>query len=293
MCETLPVVQFKPMQCELEVLPDSVLHDLSTDQRYLYDMCRYVTSGTCDEALLHRLPGKLVMSRWLTLANRVLRLYVSTKEPSSCLSTITEFILKVYAPVWFVVKCKPSCKDGAKHLWMLVNKSRYLPDDLKLVVDPVIQRNAFYAHPENLLLSMIADDRKEIRELGVRRIMKARSSKKSNRGVRIFLPPTLVFNAANYTELIDWQSCELTEPPATKDINDDDLEQLIHNPDNSVIEFPRFPCHTQAVERSVKAVTESAMTVVGEHARDGLVRARLAARKTMSTFETKRDFVTE
>ena len=89
-CETMPMVQFKPMQCELEELPDPVLQDLSTDQRYLYDRCRYAAGRTCDEALLHRLPGKLVMSRWLTLANRVLRLYVSTKEPSSCLSTITE-----------------------------------------------------------------------------------------------------------------------------------------------------------------------------------------------------------
>lgn len=292
-CETMPRVQFQKIECDLKVLPDSVLQDLSTDQTYLYDMCRAVASGTCDEALSHRNPGKLVMSRWLTLANRVLRLYIATKEPSNSLSTISEFILKVYAPVWFAIKCKPSCKDGAKHLWMLANKSRYLPDDLKSIVDPVIQRNAFYAHPENLLLSMITDERKGIRELALRRIMKARSSKKRQGGVRVFRPPCLKFDAVDYTELIDWQSCELTEPPLTKDINDDELQQLIRSAEDSAITFPRFPCHTQAVERCVKIVTESALTVVGEHARDGLVRARLEARKIMPSFETKRDFVTK
>lgn len=65
----------------------------------------------------------------------------------------------------------------------------------------------------------------------------------------------------------------MTEPPLTKDINDDSLEQLIHKADDSEINLLRFPCHTQASERSVKAVTGSAFTVVGEHARDGLVRA--------------------
>jgi len=295
-CENMPMVKFQQIECDLQVLPDSVLQDLSTDQRYLYDMSQAVSSGICDEALLHRSPGKLVMSRWLTLANRILRLYVATKEPSNCLSTITEFVLKVYAPVWFAVKSKPSCKDGAKHLWMLANKSRYLPDYLKSIVDPVIQRNAFFAHPENVLLSMITDERKSIRELGIRRIMKARSSKKPQRGIRIFHPPSLNFHAADYTELIDWQSCEVTEPPLTKDINDDDLEQLIHNADDSAIDllrFPKFPCHTQAVERSVKTVTESSLLVVGQHARDGLVRARLEARKIMPTYETKRDFNTK
>ncbi|GBO34573.1 hypothetical protein AVEN_78988-1 [Araneus ventricosus] len=49
-------------------------------------------------------------------------------------------------------------------------------DDLKKVVDPVISRNAFMAHPENLLLSMLADERWHIRELALRRIMKTRES---------------------------------------------------------------------------------------------------------------------
>lgn len=291
-CDNMPVVEFQRMECDLPELPDSVVHDLSTDQRYLYDMCRAVASGTCSEALSHRIPGKLVMSRWLTMATRVLRLYVATKEPSNTLMIITEFILKVYAPVWFAIKSKSSCKDGARHLWMLINKSRYLREDLKSIVDPVIQRNAFYAHHENLLLALLTDDRKHIRELGLRRIMRARASKKPQRDIRMFEVPVLKFDAADYIDLIDWQSCELTEPPLTKDITDNDLEQLVHSVDSPAVAFPRFPCHTQAVERCVKAVTESALSVIGEHARDGFIRARFSARKIMPVFETKSDFRT-
>jgi hypothetical protein len=289
-CDKMPLAEFQKMECDIPQLPDNVVSDLSTDQRYLYEMCQAVASGTCSEALLHRSPGKLVMSRWLTMANRVLRLYVATKEPDNTLVDITEFVLKVYAPLWFAIKSKPSCIDGARHLWMLVNKSRYLREDLKSIVDPVIQRNAYYAHPENLLLALITDERQHIRELGIRRVMRARASKKPQRFIRTFDVPELNFDAADYIDLIDWQTCELTEPPLTKDLSDSDLEQLVHSIESLAVGFPRFPCHNQAVERCVKAVTESALSVIGEQARDGLIRARLSARKTMPVFETKSDF---
>ena len=81
---------------------------------------------------------------------------------------------------------------------MLINKSRYLRGDLKDVIDPGIQRNVFYAHPENLLLAVINDERKHIWELGLRRLMRARASKKLQKVIRIFEIPTLMFDAANY-----------------------------------------------------------------------------------------------
>ena len=51
-------------------------------------------------------------------------------------------------------------------------------NDLKKVIDPVIQRNAYFIHPKNLLLTMITDDRITIRKLGIRCILKARKYKK-------------------------------------------------------------------------------------------------------------------
>ena len=46
---------------------------------------------------------------------------------------------------------------------MVIKNSRYQMDELNAMVDPVIQRNSYFAHPENLLLSMMTDDRPDIR----------------------------------------------------------------------------------------------------------------------------------
>jgi hypothetical protein len=64
--------------------------------------------------------------------------------------------------MWFNIKIKPLCVYGAKHLFSTVKLSRYLQDDLKSVIDPVIQRNGFFA--ENILIAMLADERKHIME---------------------------------------------------------------------------------------------------------------------------------
>ena len=101
-------------------------------------------------------------------------LYVAMDQPFQQLKSIPTFIMSVYAPMWFAIKVNSCCKDGAKHIFRLISKSRYLSTDLKEIVDRVIQRNSFFAHQENILIAMITDDRELVRELGLRRILKAR-----------------------------------------------------------------------------------------------------------------------
>lgn len=84
-------------------------------------------------------------SRWLTSANRILRLYVSTLNPSENLQLLVNYVVKVYAPIWFLIKQKPFFKDEAKHIFQLIMYSRFLPENLRSVVDSVIERNAFFA----------------------------------------------------------------------------------------------------------------------------------------------------
>lgn len=111
-CEYLPVKPFRAMPC---MLPDITRsrEDLSTDQLYLFEMCDAIGRGECDERLAKRKPGKICHSRWLTTANSILRLYVATENPSENLATLTEFIIKVYAPMWFRIKTRPKCVYGA------------------------------------------------------------------------------------------------------------------------------------------------------------------------------------
>jgi hypothetical protein len=121
-----------------------------------------VRSGTCSSQLARMKPGPLNHSRWLTIASRVLREYVSTNKPSVSLTTLATYILKVFAPVWFIIKTNWYYTDGSKNLFKLISYSRYLPEKLKRIIDPVIQQNAYFAHPENILLAMLTDDRLQV-----------------------------------------------------------------------------------------------------------------------------------
>lgn len=286
-CENLPVVRFVLISSEF---PEIDTKDLSTDQRYLWDICQAVKNGNCSSDLSLKHPGKLSHARWLTTANRILRLYISFQVPSNQLQTLAEFIMKVYAPMWFTIKLNPYCTDGPRNLWKAINVSRYLKNELKTVVDPIIQRNGYFGHPEAIILSMITDDRQPIRELGLRRILRARRERKE--GIRHYNIPSLNFEAASYIDLIDWQKCKLTEPPITSHITEDVLRNLLASgePVAQHLGSLRFPCHTQSVERFVKLVTEVSAAVCGENKRDGLVRTRTESRKAMPSFETKCEY---
>nr|CAH7728928.1 unnamed protein product [Callosobruchus chinensis] len=283
-CETRPVVNFVPV---VGFLPEVNLDDLSTDQQYLYKMCQVVSCGYCQPNLANLQPGKLSHARWLTKANRLLRLYISCENPSENLVILVNFVIKVYAPMWFSIKMHPSCKDGARHVFETIKLTRYLDDNFRKIIDPVIQRNAYFAHPENILLSMISDDRKHVRELGLRRILKSRSAAHSEI-IRQFTVPKLNFNATDYTELINWMEVDVTPPPVLANITNEDLKLFIEN--NDTLEFPRFPCHTQAVERCVKLVTEASSCVIGEEARDGFIRLRVKSREIMPHFHHKAEY---
>ena len=103
---------------------------------------------------------------------RGLRLYVTTESPSDELKVLVNFILKSYMPVGFEIKVGKTFTVGPVHLYRYIETSRYLPDNLKQVVDPVIERNAFFAHNDNLLFAMIFGKRTYLRELGPRRVLK-------------------------------------------------------------------------------------------------------------------------
>ena len=292
-CEELPLVNFKPIQGYLpEIL--MVLKDLSTDQKYLLEICQAISSGICSPDLAKRNPGKLCHSRWLTTANRILRLYIGSENPSEELYILTEYVMKVYAPVWFNIKLKPSCVHGSQHLWRLIKLSRYLPQHLLDIIDPVIQRNGYFAAPENLLLGLLTDKRKNIRELALRRILKARTI--HNDGIRKFKIPVINFDANDYVDLISWHNCEIIEPPMIQQFEEDELRHLVEITSENCtetdlpIKFSQFPCHTQAVERMVKLVTEASSVVCGETARDGFIMTKIESQKLMSSFETKKQF---
>lgn len=278
-----------PVAGNVTQIEDDAIKDLSTDQKYLYEICQAVTSGICSPELANRQPGKMAHSRWLTFSNRILRLYISTCEPSEQLQSIVEYIMKVYAPVWFYIKAQPLLKDGAHHIYKLIKFSMDLPENVKAITDPVIERNAYFSHPENLLLAMLYDEREHVRQLAVERIENARLTASSSK-IRIFKPPQrpqFNFFAEDYTNLLNWQDINITPPPILSKYPIEELKQMAKT---NGLPPHDYPCHTQSVERCVKLVTEAAQRVIGESGRDGLIQNRLKSRGEMPEFDHKNQF---
>lgn len=149
--------------------------EIRADQRYLYEMVKAVASGECSERLASIKPGPVNQARWLTTASRILRLYVTKPSPSNDLKNLALFVMKVYAPFWFLVKSQPLAIYGSRHIFQYIQWTRQLPESVQNILRPSISRNAFYCHPENILLSMITDEDKAMRIAGYEKILHARN----------------------------------------------------------------------------------------------------------------------
>lgn len=192
-CHDLHVASFRKIECELSNIDAT---ELSTDQKYLYEISEAVATGTCSQELARRNPGNISHARWLTMANRVMRLYIASDNPSPQLNKLAEFIMKVYIPSWFAIKCQPKIIHASRNFFKIIQCSKCLDDDLKNIVQLTLQRNAFMVHPEHLLLAMLFDQREHIRVLACKRIQKARETK--TKGLRVFKPPQVNFDANQY-----------------------------------------------------------------------------------------------
>lgn len=74
------------------------------DQLYLYRMVPGVHIRKCDKRLANRKPCVISTARWLTTASRIIRYYVMCTLPSMVLKKLALFVVKAYAPFWFLVK---------------------------------------------------------------------------------------------------------------------------------------------------------------------------------------------
>ena len=105
-----------------------------------------------------------------------------------------------------------------------------------------------------------------------------------------FRVPKLNFDAGEYFDLISWQDSAITEPPLTVNVSEADIRLFVATRGESTVEFDRYPCHTQSVERCIKIVTEASQMLGGQSARDGFIRSRLEARRIVPVFNTKSNY---
>ena len=222
--------------------------------------------------------------RWLTLAARLLRVYISTENPSSALKDLVQYVVGHYLPMWFAIRQKSSCGFGSRNLFRSIELLRQLAERTQATVRPVIQRNGYWAHPEQLLLAMVDDDDGVVREQAIHHISAARE--KLIEELRVFAIPPINFEAVSYVNMISWCG-PITQPPLLRDLGDSELQNIARAP----IAVPPHPVHTQAVERAVRPVTEICSAVVGEEARHGLITAKLRHRQILPAINSKKDLL--
>ena len=116
--------------------------------------------------------GLIVHSRWLTLAGRILRRYASEQKPSTARVTLAKFCVQVYFPSRFEIKSKHKLTSGPKNLFDLYKRIQNFSNlKVKNKALKVIERNAYFVHPENIVLSMLADPDESIRNAAVDKIV--------------------------------------------------------------------------------------------------------------------------
>jgi len=293
------VAEFRPIpNPSFPLLSNDTVQDLSSDQYYAYRISMAVTLGTVDKDLELLEVGGISHARWLTLACRILRLYVAVSNPSHTLSRLAEFIIKVYLPSWFEIKLNNCITDGPRNFFNILDKVNKFPDqEIRTTAIKVLKRNAFAAHQENVLLAMLADEDESVRRVAVNKIKAVRqestkspttsSSTKVQQkptSVRKFRVPSINEKAKSYQNLVSIDKTKY-QPPAIRNMTTDELEEIR----SSKLQI-LHPCHNQAVERHIKLVTEASAMVSGYERRDGMIRQKIRSRKLMKSFNTKSQF---
>jgi hypothetical protein len=151
-------VEYKPISSpDLSERPDDdVINALNSDQRILLEYVLAIDSGVIHGNYIKTKPGPPCQARWLTLATRILILYTRTKEPTENMIRIVEYIQKVYAPGWFLVKTRNDFLEGPKILHRLLIAAKSLNDEQLLeIFKDKLQCWAFPLMAENFLAAML------------------------------------------------------------------------------------------------------------------------------------------
>ena len=279
------IVAFPLVKGKLPILTQEEQKELSRDQRLLYQLGRALETGVVPDTLAAAVIGPLLHARWLTFACRILRKALSTRRPSKTLSKILHFLMNVYIPAWFQIKFSPHCQNGAKHFYFMLELTKELEPHSQGIVQKVLQNNSYFAHPENIIISCLADQREDVRQHAVLYILEARKNFDLQQHPRQFLPPKIKLEAESYTDMIDWSVEQKTEPPLTKKMTKEEILGAVEKP----ITLPSYPCHTQDVERVVPVVTESCLQKVGYTARHRWIISTMESRRLVPKFDTKKD----
>ena len=269
-----PQVNFTVIKGPLEdtVFPDDVLDDLSSDQRILLEYVRGIAKGYVDARWLHQKIGPLNHARWLTLAIRILSLYVRGLVPDDeAIYALAKYVVQVYAPGWFQIKLSSKFHHQQKYVWDLIQRTKLQDDSVIAVVKNNLQYNSFCLLPENMLYSMLMSDDICVREEALKLILSLRE--KPSTAPRInWISKDYNFDANNWWEMVDLKLKGVGEPAATIRYSTEELRSSLMTGEK--LSLPILPSHAQSVERAVKLTSEASACVYGQERRHQHIQAK-------------------
>ena len=160
-------------------MPEIDVEHLSCDQAYLFRIISAIKSKSISQDLLQERPGPMSQARWLTTANWICRLYVSLETPSDELSLVASFIVNFYGPMWFKIKKQWQFEYGAQHYLDQISLLYLFPIKVRNVVWPVLKRNSYWAHSENVIITLLAHENDNKRKFAIDLINKIRCKKEN------------------------------------------------------------------------------------------------------------------
>ena len=140
---------------------------------------------------------------------------------------MAEFLIKVYFPVWFQIKFNNKITDGSKNYFdILIQVIGFSNKIIQDIAVAVLQQNAYFAHHENILLAMLADNDHNARLLAVNKILSIRVFKKNLENVdrdeevdvSKFIIPKINTNAKTYYSLSSLSLKDMHQPSALKQL---------------------------------------------------------------------------
>ena len=126
-----------------------------------------------------------------------------------------------------------------------------------------INYNSYWAHHENVLLSMLTDEDNQALRKRVAKIINNLKAKGKPTKIRQFTKPEVSWKANTYDKMVkSFRLADLTEPPVTMSLSPAEVDEVARNPSASslVQDLKSIPCHTQPVERLIALSTEVART---------------------------------
>lgn len=99
-------------------------------------------------------------------------------------------------------------------------------------------------------------------------------------------------DSCNYWDMINLKSTSYSEPPNLRNLSVVELNLMVLelNVKSDVFQsIFKFPCHTQAVGRRVKLITETAKNICGEDKRVEVLRTTFLFLKLMGKCDSRKD----